>query len=116
MCSMFGFSDRNRDHHNFRRRNSRSRSRDRNLQQHRRGHSGEQDLYRDLIYNDYQDDPNNYGQRGGYDMRQNRGGGNRGCEDDGRDGRDDRHRPYWNDRQRDGGPRDRDNERDRDRK
>uniref|UniRef100_W8BLP9 RNA-binding protein 5 n=1 Tax=Ceratitis capitata TaxID=7213 RepID=W8BLP9_CERCA len=91
--------ERSRDQ-NIRRRNSRSRSRD-HIGPHRRGGSGEKDLYRDLIFDDYQDDKN-YNGRG----HRTRGGG-----DD--DYNDERER-FWNERGRDKG-RDYDRERERDR-
>ncbi|XP_053958830.1 RNA-binding protein 5-A-like [Anastrepha ludens] len=98
--------ERNRDQ-NFRRRNTRSKSRDR-LGPHRRGGSGEKDLYRDLIYDDYQDDKS-------YNARGHRGRG--GGDDDFADDRD----RFWNDRGREKGrdfdrDRDRDYDRDRDRR
>ncbi|XP_017480858.1 PREDICTED: RNA-binding protein 5-B isoform X1 [Rhagoletis zephyria] len=100
--------ERSRDQ-NFRRRNTRSRSRDR-MGPHRRGGSVEKDLYRDLIYDDYQEDKsyNNRGHRG-------RGGGGGGGIDD--DYADERER-FWNERARDKGrdyERERDRERDYDR-
>uniref|UniRef100_A0A034V654 RNA-binding protein 10 n=1 Tax=Bactrocera dorsalis TaxID=27457 RepID=A0A034V654_BACDO len=90
--------ERSRDQ-NFRRRNSRSRSRER-MGPHRRGGSGEKDLYRDLIYDDYQEDKS-------YNARGHRGRG----DDDYNEERD----RFWNDRGRDKGrDYDRDRERDRD--
>ncbi|XP_039949404.1 RNA-binding protein 5-A-like [Bactrocera tryoni] len=89
--------ERSRDQ-NFRRRNSRSRSRER-MGPHRRGGSGEKDLYRDLIYDDYQEDKS-------YNARGHRGRG----DDDYNEERD----RFWNDRGRDKG-RDYDRDRDRDR-
>lgn len=99
-------SERSRDQ-NFRRRNTRSRSRER-MGPHRRGGSGEKDLYRDLIYDDYQEDKS-------YNTRGHRGRG----DDDYNEERD----RFWNDRGRDKGrdyerdrERDRDYDRDRDRR
>lgn len=68
---------------------------------HRRGGSGEKDLYRDLIYDDYQEDKS-------YNARGHRGRGGGGNDDDYADERE----RFWNDRARDKG---RDYERDRDR-
>ncbi|XP_065358757.1 RNA-binding protein 5-A-like [Calliphora vicina] len=101
--------DRGRELNYRNKRNTRSRSRDRN---HRRGNSNENDLYRDIINQDYQEE-RNYGGNGGGGYSRGGGGNNnnyrsRNNDDDYMDDRD----HYWNDnRSRDKG---RDQERDYD--
>lgn len=65
-------SDRNRDQGGYRRRNSRSRSRERSMHHYRNTGSDDKDLYRDLINDDYKEErSSNYNSsRGNYHRRE----------------------------------------------
>ncbi|EDW75885.2 uncharacterized protein Dwil_GK14959 [Drosophila willistoni] len=80
--------ERSREHAGYRRRQSRSRSRDR-FSHYRRDGSTEQDLYRDLIDDDYKKEGNYNSRNNNYDHRQHRRDDNYDRRDDNYDRRDD---------------------------